>query len=204
MYAKLASVKVLRQFKNKSLYKKLGCPFVWITILVRLVAGLVIFVNPWIGWLLYLFFDLFDFVPWCRIAGLTQEEYEFLDKRIDSVNYFTMLLASFTYGFFPILIVFYLYRVIGENIFYKKGKRKYLILFPNLFEVFWVWYIVLPNINILPALAILSGIWGLYLLILVKVLQEFFCHLIGPKYIFPWNQKVFWSKIKTAKVTKYC
>ena len=66
----------------------------------------------------------------------TLQQYEKNDKALDLWCYTMSLFYSYfkLNYWFNFLLVLYLYRLIGDLIFFTKGKRKIFLFFPNLFE----------------------------------------------------------------------
>lgn len=164
--------------------EKIKHPAFLLTVFLRIGASYFFFVDPWIGWVIWITLDALDSIPLRNYARLTIMEYEIFDKYLDDVVYLVMLLSSIKYGVFWPLLGLLFARMIGEILFFKTKDEKYLIYFPNLFEPYWFWTVVVISPLSPSVLEIFKDTNGLIYLVLLKMIQEFIKHYFGPKYIF--------------------
>ena len=118
-------------------------------LVTRIASAIYIFFNPILGFILSSFFDWFDwYILENRTRVFTTSEYQHWDKNVDWYMYTFMLLAGVKYGHFNILLVLFLFKLIGHLIYLKTRNRRIFILFPNLLEGAFVWYIVLKLLKL--------------------------------------------------------
>lgn len=109
-----------------------------IAIIVRLASLLVIIKFPLIGWLLIFIVDSADYLFALR-SGLNFKQYQNIDKSLDLLNDFYLIIAAIVNHFAYVNIYFFLFffRVIGELIYFKTRKEIFLVFFPNVIEYFF-------------------------------------------------------------------
>jgi len=118
---------------------------------------------------------------------LTLEQYEKLDKALDFWQYTNEIAFAATNlkTYFPFLIILFIYRMIGEVMFFFKNNRKILVFFPNFFEnVFLLIFLAtyFKQLNFL-----ITNNFYIYLIIvcILKIIQEWWLH---------------WKKLSTMEV----
>jgi hypothetical protein len=173
--------------------KKFRHPAFWLMLLIRIIGAFLFFINPWLGWLTFIFLDLIDSIPWRDVAKLGSFEYEMIDKDVDTFIFVVMLMSSFYSDAFLALLGLLLFRLIGQMLFIRTKNESFLIIFPNLFEAYWLWAIAIPLLDLPPNLFFLKTNAGLDLVLLLKMGQELIKHKLGPRYVFPkidqlWNK----------------
>jgi hypothetical protein len=165
-------------------------PLVWVAILSRIFAAAYIYFNPLWGWILSMIFDCTDW--WLlkrKPVNVNIEEYHELDKILDNFTYIVMLITGIKYGVFFILSLFFVYRLIGYYLYTKTKKVSYFVLFPNFFEMMFVWFVIFRIYGITNNMSEIQY-WGWFIFMLIlKEGHEIFLHLF-------WNQKVMpkWEK----------
>ena len=117
-----------------------------IVVAIRLAVPLLIFRWPLWGGLAALFVDAFDFllVVLLPFGGYPLPNYHAIDKGLDTYYLAIELLVSLRWPDLlcrRISIALFAYRLIGVVAFEITGIRKLLILFPNLFENFFLFYV---------------------------------------------------------------
>lgn len=146
---------------------------------LRIISGFLIFFSPIYSLILSTFFDLID-AEFAAKAGLTKNQYQYLDKAFDL--FFYTLIVVYCYlemsFYFPLFLFLYLYRLFGQILFYLTKKRYFLVLFANFFESLFVIFFLVEK-TVLKNLFI--GNNYLYLVIFViialKIFQEWFLHI---------------------------
>ena len=122
----------------------------FIITIIRLVVPLIIFRFPLLGIFLVAYIDGEDW-HWLNLSG--QEEIEFYriwDKLLDVYYLGIAFLTSISWtDKIARLISFYSYtlRILGVLIFIVLRQSFLLFLFPNFFEVFFIFYLVYTNIS---------------------------------------------------------
>jgi len=153
--------------------------YVWIVIVLRLLAAFYIYFNPLRGFIWTMLIDWWDCYFFKHRARMSWQEYHELDKYLDWVSYLVMLVTSVRYGSFVILFALLLFRLIGQALFLKKKKTIYFLLFPNMFEMAFLWFVILKGLfNVSGS----DWIW-LIILFVVKELQEIYLHYLWPRYL---------------------
>ncbi len=165
---------------SKKLLIKIRKPAVYLSTFLRLSAPFLIFYSPLAAIAASFFLDGIDglIFSW---AGVDLNKYEQIDKLLDLYWYFFILAFLFFYPpapfIFKLLMIFFIWRLIGEILFVLKGKRKILIVFPNLFEAFFWVYIILNKLGQSAFLrSPLSLAVTLSLLIPLKIGHEYLVH----------------------------
>lgn len=105
---------------------------------VRVLGSLPVLIWPFPGAILAVLVDLSDLFMMNLLDLGGVRDYQALDKWLDQVYMLTFLIVALRWERTPrsIAIGLYAYRMIGFVAFEATGERAILILFPNLFE-FW-------------------------------------------------------------------
>jgi hypothetical protein len=110
----------------------------WIIAAVRVAAALPVLRWPLAGAFIAIFFDLADLFlrDWLDLGGV--KDYQSFDKWLDQAYMLTFLIVALRWEALPrnIAVGLYTFRLAGFITFEITGDREVLILFPNLFE-FW-------------------------------------------------------------------
>ncbi len=159
--------------KYRNFWGKLTLP----SATIRLVLPPLTFISPFLISFLCVLADLFDSFFY-RNAGFTLKRYQLIDKSLDLYWYtFSLIYAYGHLQFFPFLLVLYLFRLVGQIVFFIKKDHEVLLFFPNFFEFFFLLlifvgkyrdlaYLISPN-NLPRTLAILFS---------AKILEEILLH----------------------------
>jgi hypothetical protein len=105
-------------------------------------------------------------------------EYQQTDKIMDTITYFVLLIyvISKEYKWFsPILIILFIFRIIGTLLYLFNNDRKTLFYFPNFFLPTMIIYYLLDYIN--PNI---NKIWyylSLIPILMYKILNEYIYHV---------------------------
>lgn len=121
---------------------------------IRVLSVVAIIKWPLGGWLLIFFVDTIDYYFALR-GGLTFAQYQVVDKSLDILNRFYFIVPAFFYNW-PVrnlFIILFLYRLIGDFLYFKNKSEKNFFLFPNLLEFILPAYIIF-NHNLIFALGI--------------------------------------------------
>lgn len=161
-----------------------------IAVLLRLIVPLSIFRSPLWGTILSMLLDFWD----CPVLSVIESfgnqdvywgiEYHLIDKILDIYYLFFLFFVSFKWkenlARKTSIILFY-YRILGSIGFLFTGERILLVLFPNIFENFFLFYLIVKKVY--PSFRI-KGFTMLILILLVvsipKIIQEYFTHYVKP------------------------
>lgn len=138
-------------------------------IILRLLTGFLVFLNPLAFFIAYLVIDYIDFIP-CINWNFKRMVYQKIDKALDYYAYVFMVLYSATTPYSIIMLLLLLHRGLGLLLFYLTNKKKYLFLFPNLIEPFFA-AILFSNFTKIDPRIIFFGLLPL------KFIQEKYLHL---------------------------
>lgn len=152
--------------------------FYFIIILFRVLMAPLIFIFPFQSVILSFFLDVID-IEFASRRVITLDQYEKNDKIFDLWWYAFCLFYSFFYlkHWFNFLLILFLYRLVGDVIFFVKGHRKIFMLFPNFFEnVFFLLFFS----NLFESLSFLISKNNFFISIiavsLIKIFQEWWIH----------------------------
>jgi len=151
-------------------------------IILRVLASLLIYIQPLLGIMIYVLFDSYDTLLLEDIGGMTYMEYERLDKIVDSATFLILLPLGLKYGNFAVLVALLIFRLVGTLIFYVKKKEYYLILFPNFFVSYLFLTIVLKEIVSEPVGKSLYFV-AMILLVFFQLSLEILYHYVYPHYL---------------------
>lgn len=148
---------------------------------IRLVVPLLILRWPLWGGLASLFVDAFDFllVIALPIGGWPLPNYHRVDKALDVYYLSIELMVSLRWPELlcrRISVALFLYRVAGVAAFEITGARSILVIFPNLFENFFLFYCAARRFAPDYALTGRRLTAWLFVLLVPKVGQEYALH----------------------------
>jgi hypothetical protein len=159
-----------------------------VVILIRLILPLSILRWPLAGGLVAMLADALDVVL-IEIVGGQFDHYAELDKALDTYYLSLELIVSMRWVAIAkwTSVALFAYRLVGVILFEVTQTRVFLVLFPNLFENFYLAYLVIvraaPRFELTPArLAAL-----LFVLLVPKLAQEYLLHYADAQ---PWD----WTK----------
>jgi len=142
-------------------------------VLLRVLSAFLIIISPLWGFLVFEFIDYWDAHFFINVAKTKWSYYQKLDKRLDVLGFLAMVLVGLTYGVFGFLLSLLIFRLIGQLLYEIVKKQLVLTAFPNLIEVFYIWFILLES----------SNQFVLMFLFAVKLIQEGFLHYFWPEYL---------------------
>ena len=158
--------------------KKFFRVLVPISILTRLTSPFIIFSNPLVAVVLCTFFDMTDSTLY-RQSSYTKKKYQPIDKTLDFWWYGVSLVYAINANlpFLNLIILLFTIRLIGQLVFYFTRNEIYYILFPNFYEHFLVFIIILesfPKYNYLvnPNFFVKT----LLVIFVAKIVQELIAH----------------------------
>lgn len=148
----------------------------YFVVLLRILVAPLIFIWPLTAIILSVFLDLIDADFAHKV--ISKKLYEIVDKNLDLWWFINIMIYSYiNYPDYKIyLLIFFIYRVVGQLIYYVSGNRKILLLFPNFFE--WVFFLIFLGKNYYPSI-ITGQTFYLILLVIffVKIFHEWFLHV---------------------------
>ena len=143
-------------------------------LLTRVLSAVYILFDPVWGFISSTFFDWFDwYILENKTKVLTVPQYQRWDKNVDWFMYSAMLVSGIWYGSSGLLLVLFIFKLIGHLVYLKTEDRKIFILFPNFLEGAFIWTVFLKT----------SGTPGLLILILLEFVKEIWMHFVKPWYI---------------------
>lgn len=160
-----------------------------IIIVLRLVVPLLILRYPLVGGITAMLLDGLDVVLIELIPGGSfGDHYHTLDKVLDSYYLTLELIVALRwkspYARWPAVALF-VYRALGVVLFELTERRIMLFLFPNLFENWWLYVVLVERFwpRLYPHSARSTTI-PLVLLLIPKMAQEYLLHFAEAQ---PWN-----------------
>jgi hypothetical protein len=157
-----------------------------IVVLLRLAAGPTILRWPLFGGLLCMLLDALDvvFIEMIGLGGFSR--YAALDKGLDTYYLSFEVFVSFRWQ--PIAkwtsVALFAYRALGVALFEATQTRALLLVFPNLFENFYLAYLLLLRFAPQWALTPPRLAWLLIALLIPKLAQEYLLHFAEVQ---PWD-----------------
>ena len=159
-----------------------------IVIALRLVIPLLILRNPLVGGLAAVAIDALDVVI-IELIGLGGfgDHYAQLDKLLDTYYLTIELYVALSWDVwakYPAVFL-YVYRVVGVVLFEISGTRWLLLVFPNMFENWWLYCVIVARFfpSIYPR-SYTTVALPMILLLIPKLAQEYVLHFMEAK---PWR-----------------
>lgn len=160
-----------------------------IIILLRLTVPLLILRHPLAGGIAAMLLDGLDVVLIELIPGGSfGDHYHTLDKVLDSYYLTLELIVALhwksPYAKWPAVVLF-VYRAVGVVLFELTNRRIMLFIFPNLFENWWLYVVIVERFR--PKLyphSVKSVVIPMILLLIPKMAQEYLLHFAEAQ---PWN-----------------
>ncbi len=155
---------------------------------VRIFVPMYIIIDPLTGFVLTCLADYFDAFFIKHQQGYTWHEYHTIDKALDWVSYIIMFVSGAIYGVAEKLLFWMVFRLIGQIIVSSSKKTWFFILFPNVYEFIFFWYVIVGGQLGFEISAVPTWIW-MSVIILLKEIQEIWIHYYWPnrvlKYGYP-------------------
>lgn len=154
----------------------------WVAVIaLRLLLPLSILRWPLAGGIVAFLADTFDVVLLDRLGLTDFGTYNTADKALDT--YYLALEAWVCHKWKPgaartTALALFVYRLIGTLLYELTDERLLLLLFPNLFEAFFLTYLLIRRLTGNRVLTTASQVMALNLLLLgPKLLQEYMLHI---------------------------
>lgn len=109
-----------------------------------------LFTHPFIAYFLNALFDMADGPIYKHIIKLEPQKSQLLDKIFDLWLYTTAATAviyKLQITNYKLLIILYLYRLVGQTLFFATKNKRLLAYFPNFFEAFFLFFSFLDLTN---------------------------------------------------------
>ena len=145
-------------------------------VLYRVAGALPVLRWPLAGALIAVVADFCDLFLMDAIAGIA--DYQRLDKLSDLAYMATFLVVALRWRGIerPIALVLFAFRIVGEVVFEVTGERAVLLVFPNVFEFWFIavaaWHHYRPGAVLTPRPTAIA----LAALLAAKEAQEYFLH----------------------------
>lgn len=144
-------------------------------IIIRTLAALLMFVSPLWGYIWTVVWDYLDAPLLLYVVKVSRKQYHYLDKNLDFVYFTVMLIIGFSTYAASVLVLLFLFRLIGHYLFMRTHRLVFFVLFPNFFEVLFVW-------SVLGLEHMLYWQW-LIVLFLLKEVHEIGLHYVWANYL---------------------
>ncbi len=151
----------------------------YFVVLLRILVAPLIFIWPLTAIILSFFLDVID-IEFASRGALTLEKYERYDKALDLWWYFNVMTFSWFYlpNYRYVLLILFIFRTVGEVIFFIKKDRRIFFLFPNFFEN--IFFLIFFSLNFKQLNFLLDKKYFLFSLsasISLKIFQEWWVHI---------------------------
>ena len=161
----------------------------FLVVILRIFSAPSIFVWPLPAIILSFFLDVID-IEFASRKVLTLSEYERCDKVLDLWWYLNIMIFSWFQlpNYRYILLILFIFRTVGEIIFFIKNDRKIFFLFPNFFEN--IFFLIFFSLNFKQLNFLLDKrfiFFSLSVVIIGKIFQEWWVHIAQisiPKHFF--------------------
>ena len=154
-----------------------------VAVIVRIAAPMLILRWPFGGMAVSILADVMDVVIVAAIQSGTFEDYTSLDKLLDTYALgFAALMSLFWKNSVArnTSIILFAYRVLGVLIFFLTSSRWVLLVFPNVFELFYLFHLTtLKWLDKIEVDDFRKLTIALSLLTLMKIAQEYVLHVGG-------------------------
>ena len=158
---------------------------------VRLLAiSLLFLVNPITAIVINIITDYADGPLYKHYLKTSALRAQYYDKILDYLYYIGLLFLAFSHltTVIPLLLLLFVYRTIGEAVFYATGNKRVFVYFPNFFEYFTLGFFILKAIDPVVITTSLNWIAILFLVITwFRVWNESFLHKDNKTFF-----KAFW------------
>ena len=150
-----------------------------ISVVLRLIFGPTIFLMPRVTALIEFIIDWVDGELYKR-AGYAQPQYSLYDKILDYYWYIWILIYILVNNipFRSFFILLFAYRSFGQILYLITKKEIMFLLFPNIFEIFFLYYLVVTIPGKTTPLLLAPAIWiALASITVIVLFREYILHL---------------------------
>lgn len=112
--------------------------------------------------------------------GMTDSNYQLIDKSLDLISYFFMLILGLRWSIRKLIIILFTYRIIGQVLFFITGKEIIFFYFQNFLEPLMMIYALIlfkqkdEKVAFLTYKKYLILIWAIVLI--YKIWNEWYLH----------------------------
>ncbi len=161
-------------------------------VIVRILVSSVILLFPLLGGILAIFVDYLDYEFLKRFDPSNLDKYPYIDKFLDlyylSLEVLVVLFWKNRLVKKTALFLFSL-RIVGVTLFYLTGWARFLVFFPNVFELFFLFYLTTKRvIKREPDYKLKTLIIILLLLLIPKLAHEYLTHV---NTVTPWTENEY-------------
>lgn len=145
-------------------------------IFFRLLSAPLIFISPLSAIILSVFLDIIDADFAYQV--ISKKKYELIDKNLDLWWFINiMIYSALNFPDYKIYLLFlFIFRAIGQLIYYLTNSRRILIFFPNFFE--WIFFLIFIGKNYFPIILTTQNYILISLsIVIIKIIQEWFLHV---------------------------
>lgn len=168
-----------------------------VIVLLRLTTAPAILKYPLLGGLLALGLDHYDLDLIFLLGGVAN--YQNIDKALDLyyLSFEAYVVCFWENLFIRNLVLFlFFYRLLGIILFQGTQNHYFLFIFPNFFEVFFLWYLIYQKISGINFLTqrrqTIIFTFTLTFWLLIKLYQEYYLHLSSQN---PWPGSEFINQL---------
>lgn len=152
---------------------------VWINIVLRLLLGPIIFLSVWFA---SVFTFLLDWVDgeFFKRAGYPRSQYILYDKILD-YYWYVFMIVYISLANVPsrnIFLFLFLFRSLGQTLFFLTKKEFYFIFFPNVFEILFFFYLgtlIFPKLQ--PLMLYPKILYPLAVILIGVSIREYVLHI---------------------------
>lgn len=179
-------------------YKKI----VIVSTILRLISGPFIFISAWIAFIITFILDWIDGELFKR-AGYPHHQYSLYDKILDYYWYTFILIYVFVQSVpgKELLLFLFLFRSFGQIIYFFMKKRVIFFFFPNLFEFYFLFYLLTTSFpKLQPLMYFPKIIYPSIIIVLFVMIREYILHVkkMNLSGLFT-GKTTFWIKEKKQK-----
>ncbi len=165
-------------------------------VIFRLAAtGLLFILNPIIAIIINIITDCLDGPIFRDYFGMKSEKYQIYDKFLDFIYYLALMVMVFWLGLpmISLLFIFFIYRIIGQIIFFFRKNEEIFLYFLNFFEYFVISVLLIEIFGQGWTIPIFSAA------VIFKIWHEIFIHKQKKSFT-----KIFWIPLleKAGILTK--
>lgn len=150
--------------------------------LIRVTGALLIFKWPLFGVLLSALLDGYDWDYLHTGKFFNYDFYQTWDKAMD-ITYLTVAIITVRHWkdiiAKKIAVFFYVFRTSGVFLYFLFQIKPLLFFFPNIFENFFIWYLIFTHISREYTISKSGVIWGFIILCIAipKIIHEYVMHI---------------------------
>lgn len=175
-------------------------------VILRLILGPAIFISVWLSSLSTFLLDWADSELFKR-ASFLWRRYAIYDKILDYYWYLFILAYIFLYEIpsRETFLILFLFRSIGQILFFLTKKEQYFFLFPNIFEILFYFYLLsllFPKLH--PYMYFPKIIFPLLAITPMVLVREYIAHI--KKMNLSWfftGKTTYWRNEKKNKGKNY-